>query len=182
MKRIALLMAAVILMLSLTGCIIIPRYKYFEIDGSTVSSIQIYDLCEYDGLGSDFLDSETAAHVIPKDENEAFLKDLARIRFSDALVIVLAAVDPSFYYDTWTVRINYTDGSYELISCDGYGEIFDEKGTRTDSHHYGCDNDEWRIFMGKYLPEDVFDHEHETERETASEPSDSAEPTTKSTA
>ena len=162
MKRIGLcILTAIIVTCSMTSCIVIPLYEHFEIDADTVASIEIYDLCMVDSLGGAFLETEAPVYEIPAEENTDFLHDLANIRFSDAIIIVLAAIDPSFYYDEWTVRINYTDGSYELISSDGYGETYDNNGEVIDAHHFGCDQEEWRTFIGKYVPEDIFEHTHE---------------------
>ena len=159
MKRLVLLTAVTILsMCTLTGCIVIPIYKNFDIDANTVESIQIYDLCENYSID----DALAPVYEIPKESTADFLSDLAKIRFSDAIIIVIAAIDPSFCYDTWTVRVNYTDGSYEFISCDGYGETFDKNGKRTGGHHFGCYNDEWWAFIGQYVPEDLFNHSHTT--------------------
>ena len=164
MKRIVLFILTVILVTStLTSCIVIPMYKKFEIDANTVASIEIYDLCEADSLYGGFVKTETPVYEIPTEKNTDFLNDLAKIRFSDTIIIVLAAIDPSFYYDEWTVRINYTDGSYELISADGYGQTYANYGEVIDSHHFGCDQEEWLAFIGKYIPEDIFDHSHGAE-------------------
>ena len=58
--------------------------------------------------------------------------------------------------------MNYTNGSYELISCDGYGETFDQNGEQIRYHHYGCDDDEWWAFIQKHVPEDIFKRPYET--------------------
>ena len=87
-----------------------------------------------------------------------FLSDLSNIQFSDTIIIAIAAVDPSFYYDDWVTRINYTDGSFSLISCDGFGESYDANDQVTDRNHFGCDNDEWKQFIGKYVPYDIFEN------------------------
>ena len=164
MKRIGLFILTIVLvMLALTSCIIIPLYKRFEIDADTVVSIEIYDLCEYDSLYGGFVKTELPVYKIPEEKVADFLSELGEIRFTDAIIIVLAATDPSFYYDVWTVRINYIDGSYELISCDGYGQTYNKDGEITDSHHFGCDQEEWLTFVGKYVPEDIFDHSHRAE-------------------
>lgn len=164
MKRIGLfLLTLLIVTCTMTSCIIIPIYENFEIDAEKVAAIEIYDLCEVDTLYGDFVETETPVYEIPRENNEDFLNALAEIRFSDTIVITLAAVDPSFYYDEWTVRINYTDGSYELISSDGYGQTYDSNGESIDSHHFGCDEDEWRAFISKYVPKDIFEHPHAEE-------------------
>ena len=137
MRRIPRLITPVILvihlLITLTGCIIIPQYQRFDIDVDTVISIEIYDLslCENSSFGSSFLETESPVYMLPDKQIVNFLKDLADIRFSDTLFITIFAVDPSFYYDDWTVRINYNDGSFQLISCDGYGETFDSEKKRS---------------------------------------------------
>ena len=125
MKKIILSVMVSILLLSLlTGCIVIPLRHNFEINADEVESVDIYDLREVDTLYGDFVETEKPVYKIPADKNVEFLSELSKIEFSDSIVIVLAAVDPSFYYGEWTVRINYTDGSFELISSHGFGERF----------------------------------------------------------
>lgn len=164
MKRIVLFMLTIILIAStLTSCVIIPIYENFELDSDTVSSIEIYDLCEVDSYYGEFAQTETPVYVIPAEQKADFLNDLAEIRFNDSIVIALVPMDPNFYYDAWTVRINYTDGSYELISSDGFGQTFDSNGKEIDSHHLRCDQDEWWEFIDKYVPDQIFNHSHRTE-------------------
>ena len=154
MKRIALTtMTAILLLCMLTSCIVIRRHKRYKIPSDTVASVEIYDLREcYQRNFGGFLEEEHPVYEIPQEDQEAFLEDLSKIRFTDVIVITVAAVDPSFYYGDWTARINYDDGTYELISCGGYGETYDQSGEVIDSHHYGCDADAWEEFIGKYVP------------------------------
>ena len=164
MKRIVLLTISIILsMCCLSSCIIIPIDHHFEIDASTVLSIQIYDLCEFDGYSSQFCETETPVYEISAEQNEDFISDLNSIEFTDYIIIVLAAIDPSFNYHTWTARINYSDGTYELISDGGYGETYDSNNEWVSSHHWSCDAAEWEAFIGKYVPADIFNHHQETE-------------------
>ena len=76
--------------------------------------------------------------------------DFSRLKFSDAIVIVLAAIDPSFYYGDWVIRINFSNGQYTFYSCDGYGETFDAEGERISSTHFSCDDEELKNLVGKY--------------------------------
>jgi len=157
MKKIILSALTSILLVSiLTGCIIIPLNHNFEINADEVESVDIYDLRGVDTLYGDFIETEKPVYKIPEDKNVDFLSELSKIEFSDSIVIVLAAVDPSFYYDEWTVRINYTDGSFELISSYGFGQRFDKDGEIEDVHHWGCDREEWHEFISNYVPEDIF--------------------------
>lgn len=147
------------LLISLTSCIIIPRHKYYDIDFEKVSSIEIYDLRSSETHYSDFIKSETPVYTIEEDKMADFLSDLSNIRFSDTIIITIAAIDPSFCYDDWVVRINYNDGSYFLISCDGYGENYDENDKVTGTNHFSCEDDEWKEFIARYVPEDIFEGE-----------------------
>ncbi len=163
MKRIGLfILTVIIVMCTMTSCIMIPIFENFKIDAETVESIEIYDLCETNSLYGKFVETDAPVYQIPAKQKPEFLNDLSKIRFSQTIVIVLAAIDPGFYYDVWTVRINYKDGSYELISSDGYGETYDSNGEVVDWHHFGCDQEEWWAFIGKYVPEDIFNHPHES--------------------
>lgn len=163
MKRVLCFFVTVIFVMSvLTSCIVIPQYKNFEIDPASVSSIEVYDLLDVDTFDGFFLETETSVYTIPEEDKAAFLDDLGEIEFSDAIIITIAAIDPSFYYDVWTVRINYTDGSYELISCDGYGATYNKNGEMTDTHHFGCDEEEWRTFVKKYIPKSVANRTQES--------------------
>ena len=162
MKRLALLIVSILLIsCSFTSCIVIPRSKSFKISEDKVSSIDVYELREKSHY-SDFLRTEEPIHEISEDKLGDFLSDLSKIRFSDNLVIMLAAVDPSFLYDDWTVRINYTNNTYELLSCAGYGETYNENNEVISTHHFSCDNEEWHTFIKKYVPEDIFE---ETQKE-----------------
>ena len=164
MKRIALLTIIFVLISNiLTGCMIIPQYKRFKIEEATVASIEIYDLCEVDSIYGNFVETETPIYEIPAEEVDDFLSNLAKIRFSDTIIIALMPTDPSFYFDDWTVRINYSDESYELISCDGYGKTFNKNGETADTHHFSCNQDKWSEFISKYIPQDIFEHSHKAE-------------------
>ena len=156
MKRLGLFcIITVLLLCTLTSCIMIPTYKHYKISADTVSSIAVYDLRQSESHYSDFLETESPVYELPEEKIADFLGDLSEIRFSDTIIITIAAVDPSFVYDDWTVRVNYTDGSYELISCDGYGEVYDKNGEKTDSHHFGCEQEVWSALIEKYLPQEI---------------------------
>ncbi len=161
--RFVLILSVVSIMLnSLVGCIIIPQYTYYDdIDREQVSSVDIYDLRNGDHSAR-FLETEVSVYTLTEYQLDSFFSDLADIRFANHIVIVLAAVDPSFYYDDWVVRINYTDGSYCLISCGGYGETYDANHQVIDSNHYSCDDEEWNQFIGKHVPKAIFESQEQT--------------------
>ena len=158
MKRTKLFISVlllIVLLCSLTGCIVIPFHDYYDdIDPETVASIQVYNLRNADKYSDIFLQTETPLHTLHPTEHAAFLDDLAQIRFTHHVLIVLAAVDPSFRYGDLTVRINFTDGSFRLISDCHYAEAFDKDGNVIDRNRYGCDEAEWMCLVQKYLSMD----------------------------
>ena len=145
------------IMLSASGCIIIPRHMYYDdFEVGDVESVQVYDLRYAESTyRSYFLENEEPVYTIPKNHTESFFNDLAEIRFTDYIIIVLAAIDPSFHYGYWTVRINFTDGGYMLISDGSYGETFNAEGECIDSNHYGCETEEWETLIFTYLPREL---------------------------
>ena len=141
----------------LSGCISVPVYKNYDFDPKDVASIEIYDLRQSEEYRSGFHEKVEAAYTIPGEKLEGFLSDLADIRFSDSKIIfTIAAVDPSFYFDEWVVRINHPDGSFYLLSCDHYNEQYDRNGKREDIDHFGCDTELWHRLIKKYTPEDLW--------------------------
>ena len=135
----------------LSGCIIIPRHQYYNIPADEVKSVQFYDLRNLGFSHSPGFD-QTLSPVctIPEADKEVFLDDFSKLRFSDAIVITIAAIDPSFYYGDWVVRINFTNGQYTLYSCGGYGETFDAEGKRLSSTHLSCEDAELENLIKKY--------------------------------
>lgn len=143
------------ILLSLSGCVIIPVHKYYDdIETDKVASIDIYDLRNCEAFSSGFLETEVPVYTLNEEQIEDFWEDLAEIRFTDYIIIALAAVDPSFHYGDWVVRLNYTNNYYELISSGGYGEIYDNNDEVVDTNHYGCEDDEWESFVTQFLPDD----------------------------
>ena len=158
-KAFLLFLLALTLPVSLAGCIVIPKYMYYEIAPETVSSIEIYDL-RGEGV---YLGSATPAYTVEEEQTADFLSDLAGIRFTDYIIITVAAIDPSFEYGDWVVKINEPDGSYRYISCAGYGETYDAEAQRKRGNHYECDVDEWEAFLSNYVPEELFGAQEEGE-------------------
>lgn len=157
-RIIPLFTVLIILTVTFTGCIVIPQYKYYDISPDEVISVQIYDLRTSETYYGDFIEKDNPVYTLPEDITDDFLTELSEIRFKDSIVITIAAVDPNFTYDEWVARINYADGSYDLISCDGYGQSYNETNEVTDTNHYGCDNDEWKKFITGYLPEEFINN------------------------
>ena len=150
-KPFLLVLMIFVLIVSLSGCIIIPLTKHYDIPAEEVASVQFYDLRNQDSAHySGFNTILEPVYTIPEEDTEAFLDDFSRLKFSDAIVIVLAAIDPSFYYGDWVIRINFSNGQYTFYSCDGYGETFDAEGKRISSTHFSCDDEELKNLVIKY--------------------------------
>ena len=150
----SLMLIITVLCVSLTGCVTF-RDHIDNIDDENVSSIEIYDLRESQFSESGFYENVDSVYTLDETIHSDFLDDLAKIQFSDTLIL-FAASDPSFYYGDWVVRINFTDGSYRFVSCGGYGETFDKDGNGIDSDHYGCDDEVWEHLIASYIPEEIF--------------------------
>ena len=84
-------------------------------------------------------------------ENKAFLKDFADLRFTDVILITVAAVDPSFSYGNLVVRINFTNGRYTCYSCLGYGATYDADGSILSITHYSCEEQDLAKLIKKYM-------------------------------
>ena len=114
-------------------------------------SVQFYDLRNQNANGgTGFNQSEEPVYTVPEEEREKFLKDFSTLEFTDTIIIVLAAIDPSFSYGEWVVRINFTNGQYTFYSCAGYGETFNAEGKRVSSTHFSCNDEELEKLIGKY--------------------------------
>ena len=152
LKRSVITALLLSLLLSLTGCIVIPLHGKYDIDKTDLSSVQIYDLRNCETHEYDFMEYDPPLYTVADEQVDDFLKDLSKIRFTDHIIIALMAIDPSFYYGDWVVRLNYTNGTWALLSSDGYSETFDKAGRYISSNHFGCDPKEWEKFVTAYLP------------------------------
>ena len=142
----------------LNGCISIPQYTTFDISSEEVESVVVFDFSGFESRDSYLLRDEIPVYEVEEEKIPDFLSDLSKIQFSEHIIVGVMAWDPIFKYGEWTVRINYSDGTYEFISCAGYGETCDEDGEVVSCHHFSCDEQEWSKFIGKHIPDDIFNH------------------------
>ena len=155
MKRVAICLLLLALVSVLTGCVIIPVEEHYDVPKKEqVHSVEIYDLREV-SAEMRLPEGLTPVYTLQKSQLESFWKDLKEISFTDHIIIVLAAVDPSFSFGDWVVRINYRDGNYTLLSSAGYNVTFNAQGKQEDRNHWSCDDEEWEQFVLKYLPENM---------------------------
>ncbi len=140
-----------VLIISLSGCIMIPMSKHYDIPAEEVVTVQFYDLRNQESAGHPGFDTKyEPVYTIPVEDKEDFLNDFSKLKFTDTLIIVPAAVDPSFSYGPWVVRINFSNGQYTFYSCAGYGETFNSAGDCISSTHFSCDDKELELLISKY--------------------------------
>ena len=154
MKRILFLMLTLMLALCmLTSCIIIPLYRHFRIDIYEVESIEIYDLPEKETYNyqSGFEERLSPIYTLSGKQKNAFLSDLGEIQFKDAIVIVLAAIDRSARYNRWSIKINYTSGSY-----DTYGYLYNSSQSQLSSNDDDGDGSNFKITRSMLVGETVY--------------------------
>ena len=93
MKRTKYILAALMPLLLICifcGCVIIPISKHYDgFDSESVASVEFYDLRQPQTSYSGFLDTATPAYTLPEEQKEAFLADLAEIKFTDYIIIVI---------------------------------------------------------------------------------------------
>ena len=143
--------------LSLSGCIYWETSTSYELmhDVSHISCIRIYDTYTND-VSYDYRDpNEPCVDLIgeiPSDQISAFVDDLTGLSFVDQHFILLFPVtyDPNFYYGPYIVKVEYEDGSCELISeCIQYKFYANEKYPY--SYDYSVEWDAWLDFLQKYV-------------------------------
>ena len=150
-KTFLLALMTLVLIVSLGGCITIPLTKHYNISAEKVSSVQFYDLRNQDSANAPGFDNTLEpVYTIPKEDTKDFLDNFSNLKFSDSIIITIAAIDPSFNYGDWVVRINFTNGQYTFYSCGGYGETFNAEGKCISSTHFSCDDEELKKLVGKY--------------------------------
>ena len=150
-KQFLLMIMTFVLLFSLSACIIIPVKKYYDISAEEIVSIQFYDLRIQEGNGEPGFDKiYEPAYTLSEKDNEAFLDDFSNLKFSDTIIFTLVAMDPSFSYGDWVIRINFSNGQYTFYSSAGYGETFDADGNTISTTHLSCDDEKLEELIKKY--------------------------------
>jgi len=150
-QRFLLVMVTLALMVSLSGCIVIPRSKFYNLSAEEVTSVQFYDLRNTQSTSSSgFTKSCEPVYTVPEEKLAYFLQDFSKLEFTDTILIMIAAIDPSFNYGDWVVRVNFSNGQYTFYSCGGYGETFNSEGKCISSTHFSCDDDDLEKLIDKY--------------------------------
>ncbi len=157
MRKLTMLALILVLVINLTGCIVIPlKSRYYDYDPETIETVEIYDLRSKYMTDSSFLETDLPVYTVPEEQQVEFVTDIGKIEFKMYILIILAAVDPSFHYGDWAVRLNRVDGSYVLLSDGGYAEIYDENGERTEYRNYDdTDWEQWNTLIEAYVPQEI---------------------------
>ena len=158
-RKITALFVAFLLLFSLTGCVFIPSWKQVDMryDTSEIVSVELYQLTgSYDGrfYGSEEDIDQMEEELDPIDaldaeQYEEFVKDLEGLTFTDHFfVILVAAMDPSYSYHGYTVKITYQNGDYDILSPTG--QLY-EMGEDFNENNWNCDEDKWNRFIKDYF-------------------------------
>lgn len=160
-RKITVLLISLLLILSLTGCVFIPSWKQIDVrhDASEIVSVELYNLTvSYMGRfhGREDCIDQMEEELDPIDTLDAenyddFVKDLEKLTFTDHLILVLAAMDPAYYYRGYTVKITYENGDYDILSP--VGQLYDS-GERYIEDSWSCDEDKWNAFIEKHFAVD----------------------------
>lgn len=140
-----------VLICGLCSCVY-SQYDFEDIVEEDVQFIQFYDISGEESRDSETVLSTEPFYTLPVEKHAEFFKELRKIEFGDGFPL-FAPSDPSFSYGEYVVRINFKDGSYKLLSCGGYNELFDIHGKRMAGDHYSCDNTEWNDFIYSFVGE-----------------------------
>ena len=140
MKKIALLTAIVLVILSLTGCIK-KSVSYATLkDTPEISLITVYE-CTTSG-------EKELVGAVNGDDFASLTKDLSAAGFKK-VAFVLGAIDFISPYTGYMLRIVYNDGQTEDISA--YGQVINGETDGQKVTHLFCDEDEWIELIEKYV-------------------------------
>ena len=147
MRKVLILFLVVVLAFSCTGCFQITLDRGYELhqDKSQIKSIS---LCvEFRG------DPLKQFKTLDPSQFDVFIDDFEALPFADKWLIVLlpAAIDPSFYFGEYVIRFEYLDGSVELISDCDFQEYKSVDAAYSQTEHYSIDKDPWYDFLEKYF-------------------------------
>lgn len=146
-KRVLVVLLVITLSVNLSGCIPVTLDTDYEISQGID---QIQSIALYERMDDSELLHDTPVAIVSTENFGAFVEDLEDIYAWSGFYITIAAQDPSFAFGKQVIRIDYKDGSQELISNLGYQEIRkNEKAVG--GLHYSFDDDAWDALLLKYF-------------------------------
>ena len=158
----AICMAA-LLLTNLAGCMFIPSWKQVDVrhDVSEIASVELYDLTadkysgRFNGAEIDRMEEELdPIDTLDAEKYKDFVKDLEKLTFTNHMVLVLAPMDPYYYYEGYTVKITYQNGDYDILSPTG--QLYDS-GEDYNESRWDCDEKKWNRFIKDYFTVDKTD-------------------------
>ena len=138
-----------------SGCISWETQASYELlyDPAQIKSIRIYrtnnDLYDYNDPNGPC--GELLGEIAPE-QYAYFTAELTGLSFAEHHLIILfpVAVDPNFYYGNYIVKIEYQDGSCELIS-DWMQRKFRVNEKYPDYTDYDTEDEPWLEFLRKWV-------------------------------
>ena len=159
MKKIVLTVILLSLIcISLVGCIHWEISVSYELmyNLSDIKNIRIYST-DYDSeILYNYSDPDDPCGEllgeIPSEQFAAFAEDLAGLSFVEPHLIILfpVAYDPNFYYGNYIVKVEYHDGSCELIS-DIIQRQFRVNEKYPDTTQYNTEQESWLTFLHNWV-------------------------------
>ena len=161
-KIIAVILLIALACTLLSGCIQWQTKAEYTLlqDVSNIKSIRVYQdsmdtFYEENGRMYNYSDPNEPCGAllgeIPADQYAVFTAELTGLSFVEPHIIFLVPVtyDPNFYYLSPIVKIEYYDGSCELISS-AIQRQFNVNEEYPDVTDYDVDDDAWNTFLGKW--------------------------------
>lgn len=158
-RKLTTLCTALLLTMSLTGCLVIPSFKTIKVrdDESAIASIELYDIRDESGSGFygmfediDQMEEEyEPIKALDPVQYSSFIERLEDIVFDNTMVIVLASMHPNNYgYGGYTVKITYENGNFDILSSTS--QLYDS-GDDYIENDYNCSQEEWNELMEAYF-------------------------------
>ena len=164
MKKITIVLILLSLVSAfLVGCIQWETPEKYTLihDSSGINSIRIYQdnyeaFYQANGKIYNYSDPNEPCGAllgeIPAEQYATFAKELTGLSFTKHHIIFLFPVsyDPNFYYGNYIVKIEYHDGSCELIS-DVIQRQFRVNEKYPDTLQYSADDEAWLAFLQNWV-------------------------------
>ena len=154
MKKLVLLLFLILLLsVFVTGCIYweTPVTYNLMYEPSEIVSIRIYEVAKEYSYSDPIAPCGELLAEIASDDYSVFADELSQISFTNSHLIILFPVtyDPNFYYGRYIAKIEYRDGSCELISY-VIQRQFDVNQKYPDTTRYTTEQDIWLAFLRKW--------------------------------
>ena len=138
----------------LTGCIHWQTSEIYELkhDISEIKSIRIYSTADNYSYSDPIEPCGELLGEIPAEQYAQFTEELTGLSFVESHMILLIpdSYDPNFYYGYYIVKIEYHDGSWELIS-DIIQRQFSANDRISSTTRYSTAQESWLAFLQNWV-------------------------------